>query len=271
MRALIVSLALAVVVVVCMAFVVLFAGLNASAAMLASIGVGIFMVAALFALIAALGPKARPTPLLTPAIAGTAAAALTTVAIIVGSTQLGQGHRAAMRTGEPAKVSAPVPDVAVAPSQEAPEAAPEPIQFPGVTIVPAGALSGLASAPPNAGATEPPPPAAPEPPARAAPMDSPVEPDRANDAAEPAGTNPNVPLPRDPSSQRAAATEAAPAAPAGTPIPIPPVPSPTPAWLILSEDVYDTSPPPTLRRRTDGASPPLPRTRPCGADGPPCP
>jgi hypothetical protein len=273
MRALIVSLALAVVVVICMAVVVLFAGLNASSVTLAGVGLGIFMVAALFAAIAALGPKARPTPLLTPTIAGTSAAALATVAVIVGTSQFGQAQRAAMRTGEPVKVTAPAPDIAAAPAPEQPQTAPEAIQFPGITIVPAGPLPRPAATTtdvdvPPAKAPEP---SAPEPTEQAAPVPL-AEPEIANAAPDTRTADPSpITAPADPAPQEPVANTAPSAPPTATPIPIPPIPTPPPAWLVLSEDVYDTSKPPALRSRTDGASPPLPRSRPCGADGPPCP
>lgn len=285
MRALIVALALAVVVVICTAFVVLFAGLNVSPATLASIGLGIFMIAALFASIAALGPKARPTPLLTPAIGGTAAAALTTVVIIAGSTQFGQAHRAAMETSEPARVTAPAPEVAVAPApeiaaapaSEEPQAPPEPepILFPGVTIVPAGPLPGPASRAPNADVRpmETPEPSAPESTEQAAPMAPSAEPDGGEAAADTPTADPNpVGLPADSASEKTAAETAAPSAvPTASPIPIPPIPTPPPARFVLSEDAFDTSKPPALHKPIDGVSPPLPRSRPCGAGGPPCP
>ena len=131
MRAFIVSIVLAVAVVVCVAFVALFAGPNVSSAMLASLGLAISMVAALFAAIAALGPKFRPTPVLTPAIAGTAAAALTTVAIVAGSAHFGQAHRAAMHAGEPARVTTPPAEV------QSKASGPAPIPFPRLTDDPA--------------------------------------------------------------------------------------------------------------------------------------
>ena len=124
MRALVVALALAVVVVICMAFVTLVAGLDLGSAALASIALGLLAVSAIFAAIAALGPKARPTPFLTPTIAGTAAAVMTTAVLIAVSTHLGQANRSAMRSGEPAKIDAPSPEIA-RPATVVAEPAPE--------------------------------------------------------------------------------------------------------------------------------------------------
>jgi hypothetical protein len=39
----------------------------------------------------------------------------------------------------------------------------------------------------------------------------------------------------------------------------------------LSEEAFDTSRPPPIRNGATAVSPPLPRSRPCGAGGPPCP
>lgn len=288
MRALIVSLALAVVVVACMAFVVLFAGLRVGSAALASIGLGIFMVGALFAAVAALGPKSRPTPLLTPTIAGTTAAVLTTVVLITGGAQLGNAYRSAMRASEPAKVAAPAPEVttpeATAPTPEvatpAPREAsgPEPIQFP----EPAEPLLGSAPATPAAAV----------PPATMAdlPSDAAAEPatgpqsDVADTVAEEpaAESNPEVST-TEATAQEPETTTAAPSASSTTsPIPIPPIPPPPPARQDLSQLPFDTSNPPPLPNAQAAATPPstngevsvnppLPRSRPCGAGGPPCP
>lgn len=282
MRALIVSLALAVVVVACMAFVVLFAGLRVGSAALASIGLGIFMVGALFAAIAALGPKSRPTPLLTPAIAGTTAAVLTTVVLITGGAQLGNAYRSAMRASEPAKVTAPTPEVNTPTPEIATPApretsGPEPIQFP------EAAEPLLGSAPAT--------PAAAVPPATMAdlPSDAAEEPatgpqsDVADTVAEEPAADPNSEVSTTEATAREPEATTAPSASSTTsPIPIPPIPPPPTARLDLSELPFDTSNPPPLPNgqasagppSTNGqvsASPPLPRSRPCGAGGPPCP
>ena len=142
MRALIVSLFLAVVVVICMAFVVVLAKLDLNSAVLLETGLGIFAAGAVFAVIAAFGPKSRPTPLLTPTIAGAIAAVFATVIFIFATMQFGQASRSAMHTSAPAKVAptmeAPIQAFASpGPTPSAPESEPEPIQFPGVSIVPA--------------------------------------------------------------------------------------------------------------------------------------
>jgi hypothetical protein len=278
MRALIVSLILGVAVVICMAFVVLFAGLNANSAALASAGLGIFLVATLFAAIAALGPKSRPTPLLTPAIAGTAAAAVTTVAIIT-LTQIGQSQRAALTTSEPAKIDEPASQAAM-PTPEAPPAAStaEPVQFPGVAIAPLTPTSvptpTMLDADISSAKAEP---EAPELTEDVGPAVPPSEQDvvgtmtdsslpRLNldivphEAGSSASTLPQPEIPVAASGSSATAT-----------IPIPPVPPPPTERPPLSEDAFDASRPPSVRDGTIAASPPLPRSRPCGAGGPPCP
>lgn len=279
MRALIVSLVLGVAVVICMAFVVLFAGLNANPATLARAGLGVFLVATLFAAIAALGPKSRPTPLLTPAIAGTAAATVTTVAIIA-LTQIGQSQRAALTTSEPAKIDEAASQAAMpTPKAPPPASAAEPIQFPGAAIVPVTPTSSptpamldadmspaRADEPEGPKLTEDPGPAVPPPEqdvvgtmtdASLPSLNLDLVP---NEAESSASTLPQPEIPMAASGSSAAAT-----------IPIPPVPPPPTERPPLSEDAFDASRPPSVRHGTIAASPPLPRSRPCGAGGPPCP
>jgi hypothetical protein len=259
MRALIVSLVLFVAAAICMTFVVLFAGLNANSATLASMGLGIFMVAALFAAIAALGPKSQPTPLLTPAIAGTVAAALTTAAIITASVRGVEAHRAALRIGEPAEVATPLTEE---PSAASP---PAPVQFPGVAIVPAAQTPlPILALPADVMALEPP-----MPESIVEPQSMPPEANAAatmvddtSAGASPADTPDQMPLPAGRPQSRDSADG---------PIPIPPIPPASTAGRVLSEAAFDTSGPPTVRESTSAASPPLPRSRPCGAGGPPCP
>lgn len=283
MRALIVSLALAVVVVACMAFVVLFAGLRVGSAALASIGLGIFMVGALFAAIAALGPKSRPTPLLTPTIAGTTAAVLTTVVLITGGAQLGNAYHSAMRASEPAKVTAPTPEVNTPTPEIATPApretsGPEPIQFPEAAepLLDSAPATPAAAVPPATMADLPSDAAAEEP---ATGPQSNV----ADTVAEEPAADPNSEVSTtEATAQEPEATTAPSASSTTSPIPIPPIPPPPTARLDLSEEPFDTSNPPPLPNgqasagppSTNGqvlVSPPLPRSRPCGADGPPCP
>lgn len=280
MRALIVSFLLGVAAVICMAFVVLFAGLNADSTALSSAGLGIFLVAALFAAIAALGPKSRPTPLLTPVIAGTAAAAVMTVAIIA-LTQFEQSQRAALNTSEPAKVDEPASQAAVptpTPQAQRATSAAEPIQFPDMATAPVAPTSPTPTMPdadmaPGRGdetaeaeLTDVPEPAAvPPEPDIAGTMTDELLP-RLNldiiprEAEVPASSLPQPERPVAATGSSAAATN-----------PIPPVSPPPAGELLLSEDSFDAS---TLRSVPDSTiavSPPLPRSRPCGAGGPPCP
>jgi len=279
MRALIVSLVLGVAVVIGMAFVVPFAGLNANSTTLSSVGLGIFLVATLFGAIAALGPKSRPTPLLTPAMAGTAAAAVTTVAIIA-LAQFEQSQHAALNTSEPAKVDGPASQAAVpTPEVQRAASAAEPIQFPGMATAPITPTSrptppipdadmalGRADEPAEDKLTDSPEPAA-----------VPTEPDIAgittdgllpsmnldiipDEAESPAPTPPQPEIPMAASNSSSAPM-----------IPIPPIPPPTTEGQPLSESAFDASRPLRVRDGTIVASPPLPRSRPCGADGPPCP
>ena len=273
MRALIVSLMLGVAVVICMAHLVLFAGLNVNSTTFASAGFGIFLVATLFAAIAALGPKSRPTPLLTPAIAGTAAAAAMTMAIIT-LTQFGQSQRATLTNSEPAKIderasqaAMPTPEVSAA----------EPIQFPGMATAPVAPTSlptptmtdadmapGRSDEPAEVELTD-----------SLEPAVGPPEPDIAGtmtdellprlnlDVIPPESPAPTLPQPERP----VAATGSS----AAAPIPIPAAPPPPTEELLLSEDAFDASTLPSFRDSTIAASPPLPRSRPCGVGGPPCP
>jgi len=280
MRALIVFLVLGVAAVICMAFVVLFAGLNADSTTLSSAGLGIFLVAALFAAIAALGPKSRPTPLLTPAIAGTAAAAAMTVAIIA-LTQFEQSQRAALNTSEPAKIDGPASQAAVptpAPEAQRAASASEPIQFPGMATAPVAPTSPTPTVPDadmatgrgdetaEAELTDVPEPAAvSQEPDIAGSMTDELLP-RLNldiiprEAEVPASSLPQPERPVAATGSSAAATN-----------PIPPVSPPSAGELRLSEDSFDASTLPSVPDSTIAVSPPLPRSRPCGAGGPPCP
>lgn len=236
MLALIVSLMLGVAVVICMAFVVLFAGLNVNSPTFASAGSGIFLVATLFAAIAALGPKSRPTPLLTPTIAGTTAAAVMTVAIIT-LTQMGQSQRAALNTSEPAKIDERASPAAMpAPEAQRAVSVAEPIQFPGMATAPVAPMSLPTPTMTDADMT----PGRTDEPAEVELTDS-LEPAVVPPEPDIAGTMPDELLPR------------------------------------LNLDAIPReaeSPAPTLPSVPDGtiaANPPLPRSRPCGAGGPPCP
>jgi len=279
MLALIVSLMLGVAVVICMAFVVLFAGLNVNSPTFASAGSGIFLVATLFAAIAALGPKSWPTPLLTPTIAGTTAAAVMTVAIIT-LTQMGQSQRAALNTSEPAKIDERASPAAMpAPEAQRAVSAAEPIRFPGMATAPVAPTSLPTPTMTDADMT----PGRTDEPAEVELTDSlepavvPPEPDIAGtmtdellprlnldviprEAESPAPTLPQPERPEAATDSSAAAT-----------IPIPPVSPPSTEGLLLSEDVFDASTLPSIPDGTIAASPPLPRSRPCGAGGPPCP
>ena len=94
MRALVITLTLAMIVALLVGTLVVFGGVRVDQALLASLGGGLFMVAVLFAAISALGPKYGPTPALTPIMAGTTAAAFASALVLVANLQLSAGPAA---------------------------------------------------------------------------------------------------------------------------------------------------------------------------------
>lgn len=253
MRAIIiVSLALVVSVTLCMVFLALFAGIGGSTAVLATVGLGLFMVAALFAAISALGPKFRPTPLLTPTMAGTlSAAALTMVIIAAGNPQPLNGQRVAHRQSPPPVATAPAP---VEPSVATMAPVVPMVQEPQVPPVRMAAPI----SPPEAPVEAP------------QPVESVLFAPEADVAPTVAAEPPDVAV-----AEAASEVALAPASPpAPVPIPLPPIPPRFPApsdTLVFSEEPFDPSSASTLANTPVTPSPPLPRSRPCGEDGPPCP
>jgi hypothetical protein len=238
MRALVVFFALAVSVAVCVAFLVYVAGIHLEPDLLLTLCLGLLMVAGLFAAISAIGPKYAPTPILTPTIAGAAAAVAATVLVIVANTQL--EHDARRATGSP-----PAP-TAAAPGPAAPP---------------------LAAIPPEDLA---PPPVSESPPARS------VEPPTGMTDDFPEGDISTAPedaepeaAPETPPADTAAGTPSKPA----TIIPIPRFAprEPSSGTLNFDEDSFDTSAAPAGGNRSAMATPPRPRSRPCGGAWPACP
>ncbi len=236
MRALIVSLFLAVVVVICMAFVVVLAKLDLSSAVLLKTGLGIFAAGALFAVIAAFGPKSRPTPLLTPIIAGAIAAVFAAVIFIFATMQFGQASRSAMHTSAPAKVAPTMeaPARAFASPEPTPSAAenePEPILFPGVSIVPARPSFASVPGPVDTDAST--------------RVVAPAATQTADDPVPPTPPLPDVDTATDPASTNSLPEEQT-AASTSSDVPVPPTRPPPGVWLELSKDRYDISRPPPL-------------------------
>jgi len=262
----------------CLVFLALFAGIGDNTAVLATTGLGLFMVASLFAAISALGPKFRPTPLLTPTMAGTIGAALMSVAIIAaGNLPPGQGQHAGLRQSAPPPAMnpppvalsvvtmAPIPSTPPVQSRPPVQSAPPVVQMaPAVPMTPEPQvpLARMAAPAPSGPAEVPPAASAPVESVRFAP-DADVAPTGAD---EPAG-----------SSVSESSTQVA-LAPVGPPaqirIPLPPIPprlSPLSEQFVLAVQPFDPSSASTVANTPFIPSPPLPRSRPCGEDGPPCP
>lgn len=319
MRATIIAVALLVSVILCLAFLVLSGGIRINAALLVSLALGLFMIAVLFAAISAIGPKFRPTPVLTPIMAGTVVAGLITVLVGVGGQQKPREQPATssladrplssdLVPAEPPIVTTspsaplvsnpdggtetrpirvlgptpggpaedPVPDVSSEPAPDLPlaesgavpvVAAPEEpaISPPNETATFDGAATAL---PP--GLTEPAPvnvPASPsaEPAAVTAPGPSAPAPPQ-----NPAATTPSGPIVLIPTDLTGAPTATPPEGTELAPID-PSVPPALSEPLALGTDTFDTSDPNALAPVSSTPTPPLPRSRPCGVAGLPCP
>jgi len=315
MRAFIISIALLVSVVCCIAFLVLVAGVSPSAALLVSLALGLFMMAVLFAAISAIGPKFRPTPLLTPMMAGTVVAGLITVLISVGNQQYSREPRAASgfadppatsdlgRTQPPVVTISPAAPIAAEPETRTVRAVgptpadaadeTEPVVPPPPAVTSAPADDGAATPPTDPSAAVVSSPSAPASvdtatttsaplPSVLAPANTPAPPTAAPTAViaplpsapapaqDPAATSPEGPLVLVPvdllNNDAATPAAAADSSPSDPPVPLAPS-----APLVLSTDSFDTSitnadsPAPTT------PTPPLPRSRPCGVGGLPCP
>jgi hypothetical protein len=251
MRALVVTLILAVIVAFLTGALVTIGGVRVNETRLIALGGGLFMVAVLFAAISAIGPKFRPTPALTAIMAGTSAATFTAALILAAHLHLTGGEAASFRTSAPAK---PAPEKAE-PVPEARDVEPE-----------------LPEPPPDAFVAIPP--ADEQPSGDVSDDEVPMDESPADDV--PAGG---------PGSETAALPPAADthaAAPVPIPVPRPQSPSETPEKLgpgdtyTLSNQTFDSSGATSVSRAGAPPSqariiPPLPRSRPCGAGGPPCP
>jgi hypothetical protein len=264
MRALIVGLTLLVSVAFCVAFLVFVMGIRFDTPVLVSLAFTLFMLAALFAAISALGPKFRPTPMLTPTMAGTIAVVLTTLLVAVGHAELPARQQVAAPSVAPPAVAEMTP-------QEMPEIAAAPkvrsVDPPAMAspALPADMLNPptVEQYRPLADLVEP---VSPSEPRMAMPALSPTP----NDA--PASTDVAAVDPS-PTAAAEAALKNLPPATAEPAVPQPETP------LSFAQDSFDSS------GANSGASsgvsaspnvaaaitPPLPRSRPCGADGPPCP
>jgi hypothetical protein len=263
MRPLVVTLSLAMIVALLVGALVTIGGVRVSEPLLVMLGGGLFMVAVLFAAISAIGPKFRPTPALTPIMAGTGAATFSAALILAAHLHLSTGQAASFRASEPQR-----------PAPEATEPVPE-----ARTVEPE-----LPEPPPDAFAAVPPTgdEAAGDIPMDDVPMDEPPAEDFPMDV--PPGEEPSTTAAL-PSASTEPATEASPSAgDASTvtvpiPVPRPRSPSETPEKLgpgetfTLSDQPFDSSTITAAPRAPQAAriTPPLPRSRPCGAGGPPCP
>jgi hypothetical protein len=263
MRAFVVTLSLAIVVALLVGTLVTFGGVRVTETRLVVLGGGLFMVAVLFAAISAIGPKARPTPALTPIMAGMSGATFAAALILAAHLHLSTGQAASFRTGEPERATSekaePVPD-ARSVEPELPEPAPDAfVAIPAPEEAPAGDVSGD-DVPMD------------EPPSEDLPMDVPPDEATSETAALP---------PADPLTQTAPSAGAPGVVP--IPVPRPRSPSETPEKLLpgetftLSDQPFDPSTVTGAPRATTSPqstapiTPPLPRSRPCGAGGPPCP
>jgi hypothetical protein len=263
MRAFVVTLSLAMVVALLVGALVTFGGVRVTESRLIVLGGGLFMVAVLFAAISAIGPKARPTPALTPIMAGMSGATFAAALILAAHLHLSTGQAASFRTSEsetaaPGKAD-PIPE-ARSVEPEFPEPPPDAfVAIPAPDGAPAGDISGD-DVPMD------------EPPSEDLPMD--VPPDESETAALP---------PANPMTQTAPSAGAPAAVPVPIPVPRPQSPSETPEKLLpgetftLSDQPFDPSTVTGAPRATTSPqstapiTPPLPRSRPCGAGGPPCP
>ncbi len=250
MRALVITLSLAMIVALLVGTLVVFGGVRVNPTLLTLLGGGLFMVAVLFACISAIGPKYRPTPALTPIMAS--AAALAATFVLVANLQLSSGQASAFRTSPPQpETSEPVPQARSV----------EPDEVPAELSLPEPPDDAFVAIPPPDDVPMDAPPIADEPPATAA-LQS--EPTPMTAPTVPGATTVPIPVPR-------------PRSPSETPQMLAPGET-----LTLSNDPFDASTRPPVRTVTPGAAaptqaaprgvtPPLPRTRPCGAGGPPCP
>jgi hypothetical protein len=253
MRALIVSLTLLVSVVFCVAFLVFVMGMRPGTPVLVSLGLGLFMLAALFAALSALGPKFRPTPMLTPTMAGTLAAALATVLVIVGNAQQPPRQQLAAPAVTPPTQSEMVPrnmpNIAVAPQVRL-------VDTPAAASVPpladtSRSLADLLPSDPSDG---------PESTATGPALLSTILEEATGAPAEPATTNAAEPV-VPPSTNSA---EVAP------PQALSLLPEPADS-LAFNDGSFDTSGAGAGPNLATASTPPLPRSRPCGVAGLPCP
>lgn len=288
MRAFIVPIALFASVVFLVAFLVFGAGFAANIGVILSLFFGLSMMAVLFASISAIGPKFQATPVLTPIMAGINAAAFSAILVVVGDHQLSQPQPPASH------LVAPADDLETAPSQPS-----------AVTSAP------IAPIPPKPETravrqVDPEPIIPPQPSATTdasddnAPAAPVIAPDIATAPPDEPGVSPDTPTPDAPlaviapsTSVLAPAGNADTAASDGPLVLVPPVapvtatdeettatgplaldptaPSEPGEPLSFNVDSFDTSSPETVSDTPAAPSPPIPRSRPCGADGPPCP
>ena len=262
MRPLVVTLSLAIVVALLVGALVMLGGVRVNETLLlVMLGGGLFMVAVLFAAISAIGPKFRPTPALTPIMAGMSAATFTSALILAAHLHLSTGQAASFRASEPQ----PAAPEAAEPLPEARTVEPELPEPP----------DAFAAVPPTGDE------AAGDVPMDDVPMDEPQTEDLPMDippAEEPSTT---AALPSTPTETSPSAVDPS-TATVPIPVPRPRSPSETPEklapgeTLTLSDQPFDSStitaaPRATAPQSTARITPPLPRSRPCGAGGPPCP
>ncbi len=264
LRILILSALLATTAGACVLVLVSVGVLRLNGGQVVGAGGALLLIAVLAAAVSALGPKYRPTPLLTPISAGIFAALLATTAVYAAHSQIAPKSRAAVAAREVKvkPVTRPVktaPVVAIAPTE--PEPLPEPKA---VRLLDPGFDVG-ASAPVPQGTQVPPPNAAPAAVAAVAAVQDDIAP-------APAA----VPAPRAAAPGRAGspAKTAAVPLPAAAPATDPDAPINLQATFDVSAPVQPKAGPPlALATIVDepSATPPRPRIRPCGGAAPACP
>ena len=130
MRVVLITIALILVTAFCGFFLILTGVMGSRPEALIAGFLGLFMWAVLFAAISAIGPKFRPTPFLTPTFAGSIAALLATIAILLLHNEIPRREAPAVATirAEPPKTAERVvkpPEKPVLPMLSDPFNAPE--------------------------------------------------------------------------------------------------------------------------------------------------
>lgn len=287
LRIVVLAVLLPTVAATCVMALVVAGALHPRIAHMVAAGGAILIVAILAAAISALGPKYRPTPLLTPLFAGTFAALLATVAVYSVHAHLKAPRRVTVATAEVRPAARPVRTASVMESAPAePDIAPPPkaSQTSAPPVFDAETFSQPARAQDQMDveaqpATPVQPAAEPQPAPASGALENVanavVTPARAAEAPVAAeGRKPPVAVARIPvpSAAPAEKTVPNPDAPvnlvAGFDPSGPALPAANGPPMALDGAVVDAAP---VAPAHHGATPPLPRIRPCGGAGPACP